>query len=35
MIRGLDIYGQEVKYTAYADDITCFCRNKESVRDIL
>ena len=35
MIRGLDIYGQEVKYTAYADDITCFCRNKESVRNIL
>ena len=35
MIRGLNIYGQEVKYTAYADDITCFCTNKESVRNIL
>ena len=31
---GLEIGGKEIKYTAYADDITCFCKNNESLNKV-
>ena len=31
---GLEIGEKEIKYTAYADDITCFCKNNESLLNV-
>ena len=31
---GLKIGGKEIKYTAYADDITCFYQNNESLNKV-
>ena len=33
-IMGLEIEGEKIKYTAYADDITCFCKNNESLLNV-
>ena len=31
---GLENGEKEIKYTAYADDITCFCKNNESLHNV-
>ena len=31
-IQGFEFNGKQIKYTAYADDITCFCSNLQSVK---
>ena len=31
-IQAFEFSGKQIKYTAYADDITCFCRNIQSMK---
>ena len=33
-IQALEFQGRQLKYTAYADDITCFCKNSQSVKEV-
>ena len=34
-IKGIEIQNNEVKLTGYADDVSYFCKDKESVANVL